>query len=100
MLLLRLLTASSDDDPATLLLSAAQDHIPVNPNKINEESEPQPGPSQSVSIPTSVERESIDAILEEITLSDSYKEQITHRRVFEEQEGQIGKHFFLLEKIY
>lgn len=88
----RLLSASSEDDPETLVRSAARDHIPVNPNHANEETEPQAVPPQPKPVPDSVERESIDTILAEITASETYKEQIVHRRVFEEQEGRIGKH--------
>lgn len=41
-------------------------------------------------VPASLDRPSIDTVIEEITQQEWYKDQIVDRRVFDEKEGTIG----------
>ncbi|THH10272.1 hypothetical protein EW145_g1433 [Phellinidium pouzarii] len=79
----------ASEDPVQLVQSAARDHIPVNPNTIKKDDW-----SSSVrllKVPESSERDSISDIIEEIKLSEWYKDQIIDRRCFDAKEGQIGE---------
>lgn len=83
-----LLVAKGTDDPVRLLQTAARDHIPVNPSAAKSEDWSLPEPASS--IPNSTERDSIDQIIEEIKLSDWYREQIVDRRISEAKSGRVG----------
>ena len=83
-----LLVTKETEDPARLLQIAARDHIPVHPSAAKSEDWSLPEPASS--IPSSSERDSIDQIIEEIKLSDWYREQIVNRRVFEAKCGRVG----------
>ncbi|KAL5490199.1 HRQ1 [Sanghuangporus weigelae] len=84
-----LLDAVSDtDNPALLIQSAARDHIPINPNVVKQEHGDEDKPRQV--IPDSIERDTIEAIIEEIKSLDWYKDQIVDRRIFESKEGRLG----------
>lgn len=85
----RLLQATpADEDPEGLLKSAAREHIPVNPNATI--SRDDGSTEDRLKIPDSKERESIDEIIDEIKLSDWYKDQITVRKTFDPKEARTG----------
>jgi DEAD/DEAH box helicase domain-containing protein len=44
-------------------------------------------------VPTSMDRPSIDSVIEEIMQQEWYKNQIVDRRVFDEKEGTIGMNY-------
>ena len=84
-----MLEATKDgDDPVELLQTAAREHIPVNPDAAKQENWSLPSPT--VGIPSSTERDSIEEIIEEITVSEWYREQIVDRKVFEAKASRMG----------
>lgn len=83
----RLINATpSGEDPVQLLQAAARDHVPINPIAVDvlDEQGPQ-------AVPSSNERASIDEIIEDIKLSNTYRDQIVDRRIFHAKEARLGK---------
>ncbi|KAH9079220.1 P-loop containing nucleoside triphosphate hydrolase protein [Lactarius deliciosus] len=79
-----LLQACPDaEDPVTLLVALARDHIPHTTTSTGDEVEPQniPGPEN---------RRSIDEVVEEIYEQKWYQDQIKYRRTFDAKPGSIG----------
>ncbi|KAH9030681.1 P-loop containing nucleoside triphosphate hydrolase protein [Lactarius pseudohatsudake] len=79
-----LLQACPDaEDPVTLLVALARDHIPLTTTSTGDEVEPQ-------NIPDPENRRSIDGIVEEIYEQKWYQGQIKYRRTFDAKPGSIG----------
>ncbi|KAH9048489.1 P-loop containing nucleoside triphosphate hydrolase protein [Lactarius hengduanensis] len=79
-----LLQACPDaEDPVTLLVALARDHIPITTTSTGDEVEPQ-------NIPDPENRRSIDGIVEEIYEQKWYQDQIKYRRTFDAKPGSIG----------
>ncbi|KAH9180356.1 P-loop containing nucleoside triphosphate hydrolase protein [Lactarius sanguifluus] len=79
-----LLQACPDaEDPVTLLVALARDHIPLTTTSTGDEVEPQ-------NIPDPENRRSIDGIVEEIYEQKWYQDQIKYRRTFDAKSGSIG----------
>ena len=78
-----------NEDPVQLLKSSAREHVPVNPATAKSKQDLVPISLQT--IPDSKDRQTIDDIIEEIEASESYKDQITDRRIFEAKEGRVGE---------
>ncbi|KAG8953362.1 hypothetical protein FRC03_011793, partial [Tulasnella sp. 419] len=76
------------EDPVSLVVSAARDHIPIDPT-----AHPSPGKdlSPSKSIPKPETRESIGDIITEMEFSEDYRQQIVGRRVFDAKEPAWGQ---------
>ncbi|KAH9060057.1 P-loop containing nucleoside triphosphate hydrolase protein [Lactarius vividus] len=80
----KLLQACPDaEDPVTLLVGLARDHIPLTTTSTGDEVEPQ-------KIPDPESRRSIDRIVEEIYEQKWYQDQIKYRRTFDAKPGSIG----------
>ncbi|KAH9001463.1 P-loop containing nucleoside triphosphate hydrolase protein [Lactarius akahatsu] len=71
------------EDPVTLLVALARDHIPLTITSTGDEAEPQ-------NIPDPENRRSIDGIVEEIYEQKWYQDQIKYRRTFDAKPGSIG----------
>jgi DEAD/DEAH box helicase domain-containing protein len=84
-----LLATPAFDNPVDLLQAASRDHIPVNPSQKSALSFFEQGTGGMI-VPASLDRPSIDTVIEEITQQEWYNDQIVDRRVFDEKEGTIG----------
>ncbi|CCM03863.1 uncharacterized protein FIBRA_06013 [Fibroporia radiculosa] len=75
------------EDPIVLLQAAARDHIPVDPSARH-----LLGPSQPArkTIPSSYDRPSVNAVIDEIMAQDWYSDQIVDRRTVDAKDGVIG----------
>jgi DEAD/DEAH box helicase domain-containing protein len=83
--LARLLEAFSDaEDPVTLLVASAREHIPLNTSL--------GAGAGSSCIPDPENRQPIDRIVEEIQEQEWYRNQIGYRRTFDEKVGSIGRY--------
>lgn len=75
-----------------ILQAASRDHIPVNPSRktsvtpLSDYKKRKGG----LIIPASMDRPSIDSVIEAIMAEDWYKDQIVERRVFDPKDGRIG----------
>ncbi|KLO10412.1 DEAD/H helicase [Schizopora paradoxa] len=76
----------SGEDPVQVLQAAARDHVPINPTAVDvlDEQGPQ-------TIPNSNERASIEELIEDIKLSNLYRDQIVDRRIFPAKEARLGQ---------
>lgn len=84
----RLLQATpAGENPADLLLAAARDHIPINPNKPKTQEL-----ESSRDVPDPQHRPAIEDVISEIQQQDWYADQISYHRIFEVKVGRNGKH--------
>jgi hypothetical protein len=86
-----LLATPSSENPVDLLQAASRDHIPVNPSQKSSLTFFDQGKGKGrMIVPASMDRPTIDSVIEEIMQQEWYKDQIIDRRVFDEKEGTIG----------
>lgn len=76
---------SGCDDPVSLVVGAARDHIPLDPSvPLHSATTGLPDPH---TIPDPKDRASIEAVITEIESSDEYRSQVVGRRIFEAREA-------------
>ncbi|KAG9075170.1 hypothetical protein FS749_013180, partial [Ceratobasidium sp. UAMH 11750] len=85
---------ATSEDPVVLLTNAAQDHIPVDPTAILDQTHA--GSSRgALPVPTPKDRKSIKEVIAELKLSEDeghlYRDQIVYERVFDQREARWGK---------
>ncbi|KAG9125889.1 hypothetical protein FRC07_005747 [Ceratobasidium sp. 392] len=85
---------ATSEDPVTLLTNAAQDHIPVDPATILDQTHANSS-KHPLPVPTPKDRKTIEEAIAELKLSEDeghlYRDQIVYERVFDLREARWGK---------
>ncbi|KAG8745683.1 hypothetical protein FRC10_007380 [Ceratobasidium sp. 414] len=84
----------TSEDPVVLLTNAAQDHIPVDPATILDQTHASSSRT-ALSIPTPKDRKPIEEVITDLKHSEDeehlYRDQIVYERVFDQREARWGK---------
>ena len=80
---------ATNEDSVALIQTAGRNHLPVDPNhhvldEVGDDIARFP-------VPTSQDRPSIEAVIDEIIAEDWYRDQIVDRRTFEARQASTGK---------